>query len=144
MSNACFGKTNEMLRKRSKVKFVSNPQQAEVFTQRATFKSFQIIRQGVVCVLFKNSSVVWTKPNPVGASILDLSKLSVYNFHYEQMVPRYSASQLKVAYKDTGSLIYLIETPYLYKDVVSFKHLLDLSDYPQEHFLHDQTNKIAQ
>ena len=59
------------------------------------------------------------------------------------MVPRYSASHLKVAYKDTGSLVYLIETPYLYKDVVSFKHLLDFSDYPQEHFLHDQTNKIA-
>ena len=29
MSNACFGKTMEILRKRSKVKFVSKPQQAE-------------------------------------------------------------------------------------------------------------------
>ena len=57
------------------------------------------------------------------------------------MVPRYSSSQLKVAYKDTGSLLYLIETPDLYNDMASFKHLLDLSDYPQEHFLHDPTNK---
>ena len=139
MSNGCFGKTMENLRKRSKVKFVSNPQQAEAFAQRATFKSFQYIRQDLVCVSFKNSSVVWTKPTPVGASILDLSKLSLYKFHYEEMVPRYASSQLKVAYKDTDSLLYLIETPDLYNDMASFKYLLDLSDYPQEHFLHDAT-----
>ena len=57
------------------------------------------------------------------------------------MVPRYSSSQMQVAYKDTDSLRYLIETPDLYNDMASFKHLLDLSDYPQEHFLHDPTNK---
>ena len=141
MSIACFGKTMENLRKRSKVKFVSNPQQAEAFTQRATFKPFQIIRLDFVCVSFKNSSSLWTKSTPVGASILDLSKLSLYKIHYEEMVPRYSSSQLKVAYKDTDSLLYLIETPDLYSDMASFKHLLDLSDYPQEHFSHDLTNK---
>ena len=47
---------------------------------------------------------------------------------------------MKVAYKDIDSLLYLIETPDLYKDMASFKHLLDLSDYPQDHFLHDPTN----
>ena len=95
----------------------------------------------MVCVSFKNSSVVWTKPTTVGASILDLSKLSMYKFHYEEMVHPYSSSQLKVAYRDTDSVFYLIETPDLYNDMASFKHLLDLSDYPQEHFLHDPTNK---
>ena len=64
MTNACFGKTMEILRKRSKVEFVSNPQQAEVFAQRATFKSFQTIGQDLVCVSFKISSMVWTKPTP--------------------------------------------------------------------------------
>ena len=86
------------------MKFVSNPQQAETFAQRATFKSFQIIEQDLVSVFFKNSSVVSTKPTPVGASILDLSKLSLYNFHHEKIVPRYSSDHLKVAYKDTDSL----------------------------------------
>ena len=53
MSNACFGKTMENLRKRSVKKFVSNPQQAETYAQRATFKSFQIIRQVLVSVSFQ-------------------------------------------------------------------------------------------
>ena len=108
-----------------------NPQQAETFVQRATFKSFQIIKQYLVSVFFKNSSVVWTKPTPVGASILDLSKLSLYKFHYEEMVPRYSSDQLKVACKDTDSLLYQIQNQDLYKDMASFKNLLDLSDYPK-------------
>ena len=141
MSNACFGKTMENLRKRSVIKFVSNPQHAETFTQRATFKPFQIIRQDLVPVSFNNSYVVWTKPTSVGAAVLDLSKLSLYKFHYEEMIPRYWSGQLKVAYKDTDSLLYFIETPDLYKDMASFKQLLDLSDYPQDHFLHDPTNK---
>ena len=94
----------ENLRKRSKIKFVSNPLQAQTFAQRATFKSFQNIKQDLVSVFFKNSSVVWTKPTPVGASILDLSKLSLHKLHHEEMVPRYSSDQVKVAYKDTDSL----------------------------------------
>ena len=71
----------ENLRKRSAIKFVSNPQQAEAYAQTAIFKSFQIIRQDLVSVSFKNSYVVWTKPTTVGAAILDLSKLSSYKFH---------------------------------------------------------------
>ena len=57
MSNACFGKTMDTLRKRSKTKFVSNSQQAETFALRATFESFQIIKHDLVSVFFKNFSV---------------------------------------------------------------------------------------
>ena len=125
-SNACFGKTMENLRRRSVIEFVSNTQQAETFAQRATFKSFQIIKQDLVSVSFKNLYVLWTKTTPVGAAILDLSKLSLYKFHYEEMIARYWSGQLKVAYENTDSLLYLIETPDFYKDMAS-KHLLDLS-----------------
>ena len=62
-------------------------------------------------------------------------------FHYDEMLPRYSCSQLKVAYKDTDSLLYLIETPDLDNNMASSKHLLDFSDYHLKHLLHDQTNE---
>ena len=38
---------------------------------------------------FAPCKIVWSKPTPVGASILDLSKLSLYKFHYEEMKPRF-------------------------------------------------------
>ena len=86
MSNECFGENHGNLRKRSVTKFVSTPQQAETYAQRATFNSFQIIRQALVSVSFKNSYVVWKKPTPEGAAVLDLSKLSWYKFHSEEMI----------------------------------------------------------
>ena len=141
MSNACFGKTMENLRRCSTLKFVSTETQAEAFIQRATFKSFKIISKNLVTVSLKPSSVVWNKLTPVGASFLDLSKLSLYKFHYEEMLPRHGADRLKVVYKDTDSLLYRIKTEDLYKDMATFKHLLDLSDYPADHFLHDKINK---
>ena len=77
----------------------------------------------------------------MGATILDLSKLSLYKFHYEEMLPRYGSDRLKVVYKDTDSLLYRIKTADIYEDMPTFKDLLDLSDYPEDHFLHDKTNK---
>ena len=57
------------------------------------------------------------------------------------MLPRYGSDRLKVIHKDTDSLLYRITTAHLYEDMSTFKHLLDLSDYPEDHFLHDRTNK---
>ena len=56
------------------------------------------------------------------------------------MKPRF-VNKIKVCYKDTDSLLYRVENENLYSEMATFKHLLDLSDYPEEHFLHDKTNK---
>ena len=141
MTNACFGKTMENLRRRGSLRFVTTEAQAETFIQRDTFKNFKIISNNVVSVSLRASSVLWNKPTPVGATSLDLSKLSSYKFHYEETLPRYGSDRLRVVYKDTDSLLYRIKTADLYEDMSTFKHLLDLSDYPEDHFLHDKTNK---
>ena len=131
----------ENLQRRGSLRFVTTEAQAETFIQRATFKNFKIISNNLVSVSLRASSVLWNKPTPVGATILDLSKLSLYKFHYEEMLPRYGSDRLKVVYKDTDSLLYRVKTADLYEDMSTFKHLLDLSDYPEDHFLHDKTNK---
>ena len=139
-SNACFGKTMENLRNRRVIKFVVNEMQAKKVTFKPNFKSFNIINQNLVSVHLTNTSILWNKPTPVGASILDLSKLVLYKFHYSEMKPRYGDS-LTVICKDTDSLLYRIETDDLYMDMKNFAHLLDLSEYPKNHKLYDPTNK---
>ena len=139
MSNACFGETMENLRKHSNLKFVSCAKLAESFVEKASFKSFQVFNEKLVSVSLEMSCVVWDKPSPLGAAILDLSKLSLYKFDYEVVIPRYTAARLKRVNKDTDSLLYSIETSDLYHGMACFKHL-DFSDYPREPFLYDPTN----
>ena len=61
------------------------------------------------------TNILWNNPTPVGASILDLSKLCLYKLHYEEMKPRYHQN-LKVCYKDTDSFLYRIEMKDLYTE----------------------------
>ena len=140
MSNACFGKTMENLRRRGIMRFVTTEAQAESFVQWATLKNFKIFSNALLSVSFSASSVFWNKHTPVGVTILDLSKLCVYKFRYEEMLPRYGSDRLKVVYKGTDSLLYRIQTNDLYAVISTFKHLLDLFDYPEDRILHDKTN----
>ena len=56
------------------------------------------------------------------------------------MKPRF-VEKKKVYYKDTDSFLYRVQTENLHSKKATFKHLLDLSNYTGERFLHDKTNK---
>ena len=51
----------------------------------------------------------------LGQAILDLSKIVMYEFHYDYMAPNYG-KKLDLCYMDTDSLIYNMETEDFYKD----------------------------
>ena len=70
-----------------------------------------------------------------------IGTFSMFKFHYEEMLARYGSAPLKVVYEDTDSLLYSIQTNDLYADMAIFKHFLCLSDYPEDHILHDKTNE---
>ena len=60
----------------------------KTFVQRAKFKKFKKFSDDHVPVSLRASSVIWNKPTPVGATILDLSELSSCELHYEEMLHR--------------------------------------------------------
>ena len=60
--------------------------------------------------------VVMNKPVYLGQAILDLSRIIMYEFHYDYMIPKYG-KKLDLCYMDTDSLIYNIETENFYKDI---------------------------
>ena len=67
------------------------------------------------------------KPIYVGFSILDLSKLLMYEFHYKHIKSKFDA---KLLLTDTDSLVYEIKTEDVYEDFYGDKNLIDFSDYP--------------
>src|SRR6218665_3174885 len=85
------------------------------------------------------SCVLLNKPIYVGMSILDISKLQMFNFHYDVIVKRYG-DRAKLLFTDTDSLCYQIFTNDLYKDMAENLDCYDPSDYPKDHPLHDKKN----
>ena len=73
--------------------------------------------------------VVMNKPVYLGQAILDLSKIVMYEFHYDYMKQKYPEG-LTLCYMDTDSLIYNIETDDFYKDIAGdVKDRFDMSGY---------------
>ena len=73
--------------------------------------------------------VVMNKPVYLGQAILDLSKIVMYEFHYDYMNQKYPDG-LTLCYMDTDSLIYDIETKDFYKDIAKdVKYRFDTSGY---------------
>ena len=61
--------------------------------------------------------VVMNKLVYLGQAILDLSKIVMYEFHYDYMKPKYDGKNLKLCYMDTDSLVYKIKTEDFYADI---------------------------
>lgn len=72
------------------------------------------------------------KPIIVGASILEISKLKMYKFHYEFMLANYSVENCNIAYTDTDSFVYDIKCEDVYKDLIRNNYeQFDTSDFRQ-------------
>jgi hypothetical protein len=81
------------------------------------------------------------KPIYVGLSVLDLSKLHMYQFHYDYILPKYQDKQ-QLLFTDTDSLCYHIQTEDFYKDMKEDSSLFDMSGYILDGYRScDNTNK---
>ena len=78
------------------------------------------------------------KPIYLGLSILEISKILMYEFWYDYMKPKYG-DNVKVCYMDTNSFIMHIKTEDFYKDIADdvekdliHQIMKSISHYPQE------------
>ena len=78
------------------------------------------------------------KPIYVGFSILELSKLIMYDFHYNYFKEKYD---VRLLFTDTDSLVYEINgVDNIYEKIYLDKHLFDFSNYPKDSKFYDDTN----
>ena len=76
--------------------------------------------------------VIINKPVYLGQAILDLSKIVIYEFHFDYMKPKYE-DNLKLCFIDTDSFVYHIKTEYFYADIVDdVEERFDTSGYDKE------------
>ena len=133
MNNSVFGKTMENIRNRVNVKLVDAGEQFKKLAAKPNYNGRKIFNENLVSVHMKKTSLTMNKPVYLGMSILDLSKIVMYDFHYRYIKPKYG-SKAKLLFTDTDSLLYEIETEDFYKDISGdVKDRFDTSDYPENH-----------
>ena len=81
----------------------------------------------------------------MGFSVLELSKLHMYNFHYNHMCVKYSRpDQLRLLFTDTDSVPYAVQTEDIYRDMaVDVATHYDFREYPIDHPLYSAMNRKA-
>ena len=134
MNNSVFGKTMENIRNRVDVKLVNTQEKLRKLASKPNFRGPpKIYNENFVSVLMKKTSLTMNKPVYLGMCILDLSKIIMYDFHYNYIKSKYG-DKAKLLFTDTDSLMYEIQTEDFYKDISGdVKDRFDTSDYPEKH-----------
>ena len=117
MNNSVFGKTVENIRKHRNIKLVNDEEEYLKNVMKPNFKSGTLLGPDLMGCEMGKVRVVMNKPVYLGQAILDLSKTTMYEFHYDFMKRKYDDDELKLCYMDTDSLIYSIKTEDFYKDI---------------------------
>jgi len=134
MNNSVFEKTIENIRKRQNVFLVDNRAKALKLTSRPNFERATIFDKKLVAIHLKKTEIYFNKPVYVGQAILDLSKLLMFDFHYNYIQKKYSYKKAELLFTDTDSLMYQLKTDDFYVDIKDdIKKRFDTSDFPQGH-----------
>ena len=140
MNNSVYGKTMENLRKRIKVWLVNNGKDYKEYVSKPSFVSRKIFFKIFFAIHEIKPVLTIDKPIYVAFSILYLSKLLMYEFHYKYIGKKYY-NKSKLLFTDTDSLVYEIETDDVYEDFYKNKSLFDFSDYPKDSKFLDPVKK---
>ena len=107
----------ENIRKHRNIKLETTEEKYLHTVMKPNFKSGVLFGENLMGCEMGKIKVVMNKPVYLGQAILDLSKIMMYEFHYDYMVPKYGLEKLKLCYMDTDSLVYDIKTEDFYEDI---------------------------
>ena len=146
MNNAVYGKCLENVRAYSNTEIVSDSKRQLKLQNDSRYKNDIYIRndedsRGSLRVFERyKKQVILNKPIFVGFSILDISKIIMYDQYYH-IQDKYGENKVKLLFTDTDSLCMEIETDDIYQDMYNDKEKYDMSVYKNSRpDIYDKTN----
>ena len=118
MNNSVFGKTMENIRDHKDMKLVTSDKKYQKYVMKPNFKDGHPFSKHLFAAKMGKREITMNKPVYLGQAILDVSKMLMYEFHYNYMRPKYG-SKVKLCYMDTDSFVYEIETEDFYRDIAN-------------------------
>ena len=139
LNNCTYGKSIENIRKRMNLKLINDKKVYLKCINKPNFMSQKIIHKHFVAVHFSKKVLTQNKPICVGFTILELSKLKMYQFHYDYVLKTFN--DVKLLFTDTDSLVYEIKGGNIHEQCFRDKHLFDFSGYPKDSVYYYDINK---
>ena len=141
MNNAVFGKKMENIRKHRDIKLVTTDKKRNKLVSEPNYHTINYISKDLSIIEMNKTKIKMNKPIYLGLSILEISKLLMYEFWYDYMKPKYG-NNVKLCYMDTDSFIMNIKTEDFYKDVSNdVEKRFDTSNYEVNRPLSTGKNK---
>ena len=129
MNNSVFGKTMENIRKHKDINLVTNRESYLKAVMKPNFKSGICFSENLMGCEMGKIKVTMNKSVYLDQAILHLSKLVMYEFQHDYMIPKYG-SRANLCYMDTDSLVYHIKMEDFYADIAGdVKERFDTSGY---------------
>ena len=121
------------VRKHRRVDIVGTEEKAMKLAADPTFRSFNVFTDNLFSVERYKSSVKLDKPIYTGISVLDVSKLFMYQYHYDYVKVKYPGTKSKLCFTDTDSFLYILQSDDIYADMLENHQEFDFSGYPNSH-----------
>ena len=129
MNNSVFGKTMENIRKHRDIKLVTTNKRRSKLVSEPNYHTINYISDDLSIIEMNKTKVKMNKPIYLGLSILEISKILMYEFWYDYMKPKYD-NNIKLCYTDTDSFMMNIKTEDFYKDIANdVEKRFDRSNY---------------
>ena len=142
MNNAVFSKTMENVRKHRDIKLVKTVCKRNRLVSEPNYHTMKLITENLSIIEMEKVKAKMNKPIYLGLSILEISKIMIYEFWYDYMKRKYG-DMVKLCYTDTDSLVMTIKTKDFYKDnAQDVQERFDTSNYSIDRPLRKGKNRF--
>ena len=129
MNNSVFGKTMENIRKHRDIKLVTTDKKRSKLVSEPNYHTISYISEDLSIIEMNKTKVKMNKSIYLGLSVLEISKLLMYEVWYNYMKPKYG-NNVKLCYMDADSFIMNAKTEDFYKDIANnVEKRFDTSNY---------------
>ena len=141
MNGSVFGKTMENIRKHRDIKLVKADKKRSKLVSEPNYHTINLISEDLSIIEMKKTKVKMNKPIYLGLSILEISKILMFEFWYDYMKLKYN-DNVRLCYMDTDSFVMNIKTNDFYKDISDdVDNKFDTSNYELKRSLPIGKNK---
>ena len=135
----------ENVRNRLKIKIVKKDDYREIIKQQSklTFNGIHKSYENCDSCTHKQIEVFIDKPIYLGLSVIELSKLLMYEKYYDKLQPYLGQEKIQLHYMDTDSFVLSVNAKDIIKDLKNLQNIFDFSNFDKNHELFSKKKVIG-